>query len=153
MDGYINATERWLPVPGYEGEYEVSDQGRVRSLDRYRTFRLRSKEVTRFWPGKILKPFVSGRVSRSASVATGGKSEHAYLYVELTRPGGERLARPVHRLVALAFLGEPQPGQEVCHGDQGRMVNTVENLRWGTRSENSHDALRDGTHVAQVRGK
>ena len=45
MEDYTNATERWLPVPGYEGEYEVSDQGRVRS----------------FVSGKILKPFVSGR--------------------------------------------------------------------------------------------
>ena len=127
MEDYTNATERWLPVPGYEGEYEVSDQGRVRS----------------FVSGKILKPFVSGRLPDEE-----GRREGRYFYVELgPREDGERYVSPVHRLVARVFLGEPQPGQVVRHGKGGRWNNSVENLSWGTSSENSYDTVEAGNHL------
>jgi hypothetical protein len=57
-----------------------------------------------------------------------------------------RLIRPkIGHLVANAFIG-PNPGKlDLCHGDGNKQNNRVENLRWGTRSENTQDALRHGT--------
>lgn len=133
--------ETWRSIPSYEGSYEVSNCGNVRSLDRFLADGRRRK-------GQVLKPFISGRPP-----GKDGRKEGRYLYVELGVTGGKRKAFPVHKLVALAFLGGPEDGQEVCHGDRGRWDNSVENLRWDTRSANSHDALKEGTHVVIVRNK
>ena len=130
--------ETWRAIPFHEG-YEVSDLGNVRSLDRVLADGRRRK-------GQPLKPFVSGRPP-----GKDGRREGRYFYVELGAKDGSRKAFSVHKLVALAFLGEPEDGQEVCHGDRGRWDNSLGNLRWDTRSANSHDAIRQGTHVAQVR--
>jgi hypothetical protein len=59
----------------------------------------------------------------------------------------------VHRLVALAFIGEPEPGQEVCHVDGDQMNPRVENLYWGSRSDNVNDAVGHGTWTNQNVGK
>jgi hypothetical protein len=60
--------------------------------------------------------------------------------------GGKRTTVPVHRLIARAFLGEPQDGQEVRHLDGVKTNNVVSNLRWGSRSENALDSVRHGSH-------
>jgi hypothetical protein len=52
----------------------------------------------------------------------------------------------VHRLVAFAFIGEPEPEQEVCHRDGNPLHNNLSNLRWGTRSDNMQDRVRHGNH-------
>ena len=116
--------EAWKPAPGYEGIYEVSDLGRVRSLPRRDTKGRR----------------VRGRVR----TLTAGPSGHQK--VNLHR-GGVGHSEKVHRLVALAFLGAPSEGQEVRHLDGDPSNNKVDNLRWGTRSENIRDSVRHGTHV------
>ena len=54
--------------------------------------------------------------------------------------------RKVHRIVAFAFHGEPHDGQEVCHNNGMSTDNRAENLRWGTRSENTVDKVKHGTH-------
>lgn len=127
-----NRNENWKPVVGYEGLYEVSDQGRVRSLDRW-------DSLGRLHRGAI-------KVSRSD-----GRTEHQR--VDLFRgerdPGAKRgKARTmlVHRVVALAFLGEPKEGEQVCHYDGNPKNNRVENLRWDTVSNNHYDAVRHHTH-------
>lgn len=109
-------TERWLPVTEYEGLYEVSDLGRVRSLPR---------NTTR---GKIL----------SSSLSNG------YPAVTLFR-NGKRKRWLVHRLVLAAFTGPCPPGQEARHGPGGKLDERLENLCYGTRSENHLDKRRDGT--------
>ncbi|MGG7510948.1 NUMOD4 motif-containing HNH endonuclease [Plantibacter sp. YIM 135249] len=78
---------------------------------------------------------VTGRVLK------GTANDGGYLAVKLRRRG-----HLVHRLVAIAFLGAPEVGQEVCHGNGNPADNRVENLRWGTRSENTSDQVRHGTH-------
>ncbi|MHB9005282.1 MAG: NUMOD4 motif-containing HNH endonuclease [Coriobacteriia bacterium] len=109
----------WAPVPGFETLYEVSTLGEVRRPHRKKTGK----------PGQPL----------SNSVHQG------YPRVVLYRDG-RRHTRNVHRLVALAFLGAPEPGVEVCHKDGDRMNPRLENLRWGTRSSNVLDAVRHGTN-------
>jgi hypothetical protein len=52
----------------------------------------------------------------------------------------------VHRLMAIAFLGEPPPGCEVCHNDGDGTNNVLSNIRWGTRSENILDSVQHGTN-------
>jgi hypothetical protein len=120
--------EVWLPVVGYEGLYEVSDQGRVRSLDRtvahplWKTLRLR---------GRLLKLWRRGADD--------------YFAVNLFKEGVGKPVR-VHILVATAFIGPRPDGMDVCHGEGGKRDNRPENLRYGTRKENSADKMRDGTH-------
>lgn len=111
-------SERWLPVPGYEGLYEVSDLGRVRSLPR---------NTTR---GKVLKQANDG----------GG-----YLFVGLSRNGRTSL-RKVHHLVLEAFSGPRPEGMQGCHGPGGRSDNRATQIYWGTLSRNyGADKVRDGT--------
>lgn len=117
------AAEEWRGVVGWEGAYQVSDLGRVRSLDRY--------DKRGVWrKGRILKPGVN--------VKSG------YFYVNLCgidRPPSQN----VHDLVLRAFVGSPPEGYECCHGDGVRQNNRLKNLRWGTHHDNVQDAIRHGT--------
>ena len=119
--------ETWRPILGFEGLYEVSDRGRVRSLDRL---------VTRS-DGK--RTMVAGRLKAQ----TPDRNDH--LYVDLVRECN-RQRHYIHRLVLHAFVGEPVPGQEGCHNDGDARNNRVSNLRWDSRSENVLDMVRHGTH-------
>lgn len=109
--------EEWKAVPDFTGLYEVSDQGRVRSV--------RLNRRTR--PGLILKP---------------RPSNQGYLRVRLYRPGGFRGDFLIHRLVATAFIGAPAPDLVVNHKNGIRVDNRAENLEWVTRSENQLHATR-----------
>ena len=120
-------TEEWRPVLGWEGLYEVSDQGRVRSVDRI----VRNRPgVTLTIRGQVLKP----RVSK------GG-----YLVVWLYNDGARR-EQPTSRLVCAAWHGPCPPDMECRHLDDDKTNNTPENLCWGTRSENTYDKIRNGRH-------
>ena len=120
-------TEHWLPVPGWEGLYEVSDLGRVRSLPR--------QTMTGIRGGRILKAALGGHPD----------IQPGYPVVGLCR-NGRQSHRPVHRLVLEAFVGPRPDGMECLHGPGGTFDNRwPENIRWGTRLENKADELRDGT--------
>lgn len=116
----------WLPILDFEGWYESSDLGRVRSLDRWIAAR---GGGLRFLSGRVLTQSWNGR----------------YYVVGLHR-GGVRHTRLVHLLVAQAHLGPPMDGQEVLHGAGGARDNQVSNLSYGTHSGNMLDMRRDGTH-------
>lgn len=114
--------ERWRAIPGYEGAYEVSDQGRVRSVPR---------RDGRGWR-------IKGRVLAERPLPNG------YLRVSLWKQG--KGSDPyIHRLVLLAFVGPAPQGTEACHGDGVRTNNRLENLRWDTPSGNAADKKRHGT--------
>jgi hypothetical protein len=119
--------EVWLPVVGWEGLYEVSDQGRVKSLAR--TCRS-SFGAIRTVAERIMKPSPSSK---------------GYLQLILSRDGVQT-GRSVHSLVAEAFIGPRPEGMEVRHGDSGQLDNSLANLCYGTPAENASDRLRDGTH-------
>lgn len=117
--------EKWLQIAGYEGLYEVSNLGRVRSLDRAVP---NSGKSSRFIPGQIIKPYVRPTGYHTVRLAKGRKKTSCY----------------VHRLVASAFHGMGATGEEVLHkdGDKGRNLET--NLCWGTRLDNMVDRKRLG---------
>lgn len=111
--------ECWLPIPGYEGRYDVSDMGRVRSWLRM---------------GKPLPRIL---------IPTPG--DWGYPRVGLFLDG-QRIVRKVHQLVALAFLGPRPEGQEVLHVDGNPANPQLANLRYGTSRENKLDVVRHGKH-------
>jgi NUMOD4 motif len=115
--------ERWLPVPGYEGFYDVSDYGGVRSV--------RHMTAAGWRGGRVLSPFLDG---------------DGYFRVNLSRYG-KLLSCPVHVLVLKAFVRQPVSGEQGRHGIGGKTDNSLGNLCWGTPQENSDDKYRDGTMV------
>jgi hypothetical protein len=123
-----DVTEVWRDVVGYEGLYEVSDRGQVRSLDRW----VRCGETAqRLVPGQTMATF---------------QHTSGYPMVQLSgRPGDRR--HLVHVLVLKAFKGPCPDGQEGLHWDDDSNNNSLANLRWGTRSENRNDAVRNKTDV------
>lgn len=128
-------TERWLAIPGFEGLYEVSDLGRVRSLGRT----VYSLTKT----GAPLPRFQSERML-SQQIA-----RHGYVLIHLYR-GGKRTCRSLHSLVAEAFLGPPRDREEVCHRNGVRPDCRLTNLRYGTKQSNFADKVEHGT---QIRGE
>lgn len=124
--------EMWKPVVGYEGLYEVSNLGNVRSLDRY--VRGKHEGFQSFIQGKQLKPILSC---------------YGYLRVNLCNSNG-RKAKFVHQLVCLAFLENPNNYGQINHKDENPTNNNLENLEWcdakynanyGTKSERISLAL------------
>lgn len=119
----------WKPITGFEGLYEVSDRGKVRSLDRV----VRRKDGrTCTYPGKLLKPYDNQKPPYfSVNLWKDGKLHRAY----------------IHRLVLETFVGPCPPGMETCHGPGGSYDNRLENLRWDTPHENSLDTVRHGNNL------
>lgn len=122
--------EEWRPVIDWEGFYEVSDLGRVRSKSRI--VNTVDGRVRR-WPGRIL---------RAAANRAGG-----YPQAFLVRPGARQLCY-VHRLVLLTFVGRPPEKHVACHFDGNRTNNHLSNLRWGSETDNAFDKVRHGRHPA-----
>jgi hypothetical protein len=119
-------TERWLPVVGYEGYYEVSDLGRVRGVDRC----IWRNERSTFIRGQILTQFLN---------------EKRRPWVTLYRNDKPKTMK-VHRVVAAAFLGPRPDGLVTCHADDDPTNNRLSNLRYDTLSANQYDAVRNGRH-------
>jgi hypothetical protein len=121
--------EIWKSVPGYEGVYEVSDQGRVRSLDRLCPHALHGEARRK---GRVLRHAISNGYP-SVTLHWGGRAEQW----------------PVYRLVAAAFLGPLPDGLDTCHNDGDRANSRLSNLRYDTRSGNLLDSVKHGTHNSQ----
>ena len=118
--------EHWLPVVGYEGLYEVSDQGRVRSLDRW--VRARDNGVR----------LAEGRLLNAATLRSGHKR------VTLSNDTNCKRAL-VHRLVLEAFVGPAPEGKPLAlHNNDISDDNRIENLRWGSYHDNQMDRVRNG---------
>lgn len=110
--------EIWKEIPGYEGLYEVSSYGRVKSLPRLK--KTKSSCVTKT---RILAPRAVGE----------GRE---YLAVILFNSKHERKQWRIHRLVAIAFIQNPNGYSEINHKDENKGNNRVENLEWCSRSYN-----------------
>lgn len=122
----INSTEVWKPVVGYEGFYEVSNLGRIKSIDRFDC-----KGVYR--SGKVLAMLIDRRTG--------------YLRVTLSKHGVSK-KWTFHVLVLTAFCGaRPSSKHHACHWDGDRANGSLANLRWGTAKENAKDKIRHGTKV------
>jgi len=111
----------WKDVEGYEGMYQVSDAGLVRSLDRLDSKGRRIK-------GRVLKPSVNGP---------------GYYSVVLSKEG-KVCTKEVHRLVAENILGRPSVKREVNHKDGDKLNNNKDNLEWVDRGKNMRHAYEIG---------
>lgn len=118
--------EEWLPIKGYEGLYEISNLGVIRSLDR--TAQRKDR-----WGGDT-SVSVKGRVLRPI------KMKNGYLSVSLSKDGYAKIFL-IHRLVASAFIPNEDTKMTVNHKNENKADNRAENLEWMTLPEN----LRYGT--------
>lgn len=116
--------EIWKDIVGYEGHYQVSTLGNVRSLSRY----LPHKNTQRFYAGKILKQ----------------KNHKGYRSVHLRSPIESWTS--VHRLLALAFILNPENKPTVNHKDGIKSNNILDNLEWATDSEQMLHAISTGLY-------
>lgn len=117
----------WRDIPGYEGFYQVSDEGRVRSLCRVSPEQIRSGVRI---PNRILVP---------------GKNKQGRLQVTLCQYGKTKRFQ-VHRLVLIAFRGF-QEGADALHNDGDHTNNRIENLRWGAHTDNMRDKKIHSTEL------
>lgn len=113
----VAVMEKWRQIPGYEGVYEISDLGRVRTVHK------RAR-----WPAAVKTPTVN---------------RDGYLRVGLTINGKERKWF-VHRLVLMAFVGPRPLGAEANHKSGNKLDNSLDNLEWVTPTENQKHAYRTG---------
>lgn len=111
--------EVWKSIAGYEGLYEVSNMGRIRSIDRIRKS-VRNGSNLGCLKGKVMKPFYNNI---------------GYLMIDLFKDG-IRKTFTVHRLVALAFVPNPDGKPCVNHLDETHDNNCADNLEWCTQKEN-----------------
>lgn len=114
-----STSERWLPIPGYGGAYDVSDQGRIRSWMPYR--------------GTAVPRVLHPTLDRAG-----------YEYVSLRRRGVS-IRSKVHLMVLLAFVGPRPDRMETRHLDGNPKNNRLGNLAYGTYGENKLDKSRHGT--------
>ena len=121
-----DAEERWLPVVGYNGLYEVSDFGRVRSVERW----VRHGHNTMLIKSRVLRP---------------KPAKYGHLTVTFSREG-VLVTHYVHRLVLTAFVGHPPADHQACHfPDPDPSNNKLDNLVWGTAKENHRHMTIHGT--------
>lgn len=113
-------TEEWRAVPGWEGAYEVSSLGRVRSLTRT----IATERGSRTYKGRMLSPGLVGWGYRSVRLRADGRVDQ----------------KRVHQLVAAAFVGPCPEGFQVHHKDGNKENNQATNLEYVTPSENSTNA-------------
>lgn len=128
--------EEWKPVKGYEGLYEVSSLGSIRSVDRYIDTDIRNVK-RRLQKGKILKPNTKNK---------------GYLTVDLCKDGKVKTTL-VHRIVADAFLPEEEGKKTINHIDGDKTNNEVCNLERASQSENIKHAFQTGlSHIKWTKG-
>lgn len=117
--------ENWKSIKGYEGMYEVSDLGNVRSLDR------------------IVKCNTGQRLLRGVTLRQ-KLHRDGYMCVFLSR-NKKQICPMVHKLVLEAFVGKRPIGMQGCHKNGIKTDNRLSNLRWDTPKENHNDKRRHGT--------
>ena len=130
MEKYSTENEIWKPIKDFERYYEISDKGRVRSLDRYVS---RSDGGTQFVEG----------INLVISYNPGG-----YAKVNLNKNGVATVGY-VARLVAMHFIPNPDNKREVNHINGDKTDNRVQNLEWVTPSENIRHSLDKKLRVIQ----
>lgn len=117
---------------GYENLYEVSDQGRVKSLNRLVTD---SNGVLRKFKSHIIKPRKNPARGNYLSVALCSSGCYTYHYI--------------HRLVLQSFIGPCPPNMQCCHNDGNASNNCLNNLRWDTIASNHNDKIKHNSLIGR----
>lgn len=121
--------ELWKDIEGFEGYYQISNKGNVRSVNRF-----------------------DGVHDRQGSLIRQNLKHNGYLQVGL-RKHGKRKWFGVHRLVAIHFIENPDNKPQVNHIDGNKLNNTVENLEWVTGRENQRHAIKMGLRDNMPKGE
>lgn len=124
--------EEWRPVVGYEGSYEVSNYGEVRGVDRW-------------------VPSIHGERFKKGVIKNKKTDKDGYFRVYLSKSSKKKQFM-VHRLVAEAFIKNPDNRPVVNHIDGNKQNNAITNLEWCTRSENDLHAFRLGLRIPTCGG-
>lgn len=128
----VSREERWVAVQGFEGSYEVSDHGRIRTLDRQRRGN-----------GGALRTI-------KGIVKVLGEDKYGYHQIGLWK-NGKCTSRKVHQLVAEHFIGPwPEWASEVRHKDGVKTNNIWTNLAYATTKQNAADRVQHGTQIKGV---
>lgn len=137
--------EIWKDVAGYEGIYQVSNMGRVKSLDRWR---IRSDGQRQHFSSKILKPLSNRGGGKK------GQAKGRYYFVNL-RDGHKYKSIFIHRLVLTAFVVNPDPDKfsQCNHIDENTHNNALSNLEWCTPAQNINHGTRKERANAPLRKK
>lgn len=122
--------EVWKDIPDFEGLYQVSNYGKVKSLERTKQGCLEF-----YRPDKLLKP---------------GLSHNGYQSIHLCNKDKKKSWR-VNRLVATVFIPNPDNKPQVNHIDGNKLNNRADNLEWSSPKENTHHAIRTG--LSDVKGE
>lgn len=121
--------EIWLPIAGYEGAYEVSNFGNVRSLDR-------KIETSNRW-GQTIARLSKGRILKTSPDKDGYTTVGLFV-------NGKGSTQRIHKLVAQAFLGDRPKNFDINHIDGNKANNHISNLEYCTKSQNSKHAFKIG---------
>ena len=135
---YLGDMEEWRDVVGYEGKYQVSNEGRVKSLERTVESVSHKKPCLRHIQGYVKQLQENSRTG--------------YLEVGLNKDGNRKTLR-VHRLVWEAFNGEITEGLEIDHINAIRTDNKLENLRLVTHKDNLNNPLSVVNKIKSLTGK
>lgn len=111
--------ETWRDIPGFDGDYQISSLGRLKSFKKEAVGRVLSVKNSKGW----------------------------YLTVNLICRKEERHTHRIHRLVAQAFVPNPENKPEVNHKDTDKQNNRADNLEWVTRLENAHHAIKNNPNI------
>lgn len=117
--------ETWKDIPNYEGLYQASNLGRIKGLRRYKQNHSKLQLVEE----KIIKQYVN--------------KHNGYVYAVLCKDGKEKNCR-VHKLIATAFIPNPENKKTINHIDGNKANNRVDNLEWATNQENIMHAIETG---------
>lgn len=120
--------EKWKPIQGYEGRYEISTWGRVRSLAR------------------------GTNKNSQTIIMADNPNTWGYPQVRLRKDGMGKMHR-IHQLVANAFISNPKNMPEINHKNGVKADNRKENLEWCTKSQNFSHALKIGSHTLKLTEK
>jgi len=121
--------ENWKDIKGYEGLYQVSNLGRVKSLERYCDDSIGRHRLLK---ERILKPGLTGNKKHNHKTVCFREDNAPYYYL-------------VHRLVLIAFSGDCPEGMEASHLDGDSLNNNKDNLSWETHKENNDRRIGHGT--------
>ena len=124
----------WKPVVGYEGLYEVSNRGNVKSLPRKVAIFIKGTHSETFRPGASLKSYVTSNGREQVTLYKNGREKHWN----------------VHRLVALAFIPNPRNLPQINHKDENPLNNRVDNLEWCDAKYNGSYGTRPSKYMRKV---